>query len=116
MDVYVYFDNSNIVIEAKRLAEERNGQYARQAVRLHFHNLLALASAGRNGKHAVAAGSVPPELRNLWASLQRRGERGEKGEQNVPDILLQKAMLRDALKHTPSVAVLLTGDGPHLKI
>ena len=64
MDVYIYFDNSNIFIEVKRLAEERNGlgHRARQAVRLHFDNLLALASAGRTVKHAVAAGSVPPEL------------------------------------------------------
>ena len=119
MDVYIYFDNSNIFIEAKRLAEERNGlsHCARQAVRLHFDNLLALASAGRTVKHAVAAGSVPPELRNLWARLQRSGveckvfECGDGGEQNVPDVFLQLAMLRDAFKNPPSVAVLLTGDG-----
>ena len=61
MDVYIYFDK---FIEAN-VAEERNGQYARQAVRLHFDYLLALASAGRNVKHAIAAGAVPPELRNL---------------------------------------------------
>ena len=93
MDVYIYLDNSNIFIEAKRLADERNGSShsGRQAVRLHFDNLLALAANGRTVKHAVAAGSLPPELRNLWARLHRSGvdckvfERGDKGEQNVPD-------------------------------
>ena len=116
-DVYIYLDNSNLFIEAKRLAEERNGDVARQAVRLHFDNLLALASAGRTVKHAVAAGSVPPELRHLWARLQCKGvecrvfAHGERGEQNVPDLKLQKAMLRDGLTQAPSVAVLLTGDG-----
>ena len=116
MDVFIYLDNSNIFIEAKRLAEECNGS-GRQAVRLHFDNLLALAANGRTVKHAVAAGSVPPELRNLWARLHRSGvdckvfERGPKGEQNVPDCFLQLAMARNALMNPPGVAVLLTGDG-----
>ena len=117
MDVYIYLDNSNLFIEAKRLAEEKNGEFARQAIRLHFDNFLALASAGRTVRHAVVAGSVPPELRHLWVRLQNKGveckifERGVKGEQNVPDLMLQKAMLRDGLTQAPSVAVLLTGDG-----
>lgn len=62
-----------------------------------------LVVANRTLVRAVAAGSIPPELDNLWQRLRssdvkvklfRRGEGSTRGEQQVPDIMLQNAMLR----------------------
>lgn len=120
--VFVYWDNSNVFVEAQRLAEERDeGPNARYRVRVNFDNLLRLAHAGRPLKKALAAGSVPPEMRHLWNRLENRGvavklyDRGDPGrsEQDMPDRILQLRMLEDALDHTgdPGIATLLTGDG-----
>jgi len=118
--VFVYWDNSNIFVGAKDVAAGREGEAARFRVRVHFGHLLQLARAGRAVEHAVAVGSIPPELRHVWNRLENEGvtvhllERGavHGGEQGV-DQLLQTAMLRDAFDHNgdPGTAVLLTGDG-----
>ena len=120
--VFIYWDNSNIFHEAQRLAEERNGvPGARYRVRIHFDNMLRLAHADRPLHSAVAAGSVPPEMRQLWNRMEGKGvevhlfDRGspERGEQEMPDRILQLRMLEDALDFngTPGIVVLLTGDG-----
>ena len=120
--VFIYWDNSNIFHEAQRLAEERSGgMNARYRVRINFDNLLRLAHADRPLQRAIAAGSVPPELRQLWNRLESNGvevqlfDRGsaERGEQEMPDRLLQLRMLEDALDFNgkPGIVVLLTGDG-----
>jgi len=120
--VFIYWDNSNIYHEAQRLAEESNGTPgARYLIRIHFERVMQLARANRPVAHAVAAGSIPPELRQLWNRLEASGvevnlyDRGDssRGEQQVPDQLLQLRMLRDALRYNgdPGIAVLLTGDG-----
>lgn len=118
--VFVYWDNSNIFISAREVAAQREGEGARVRVRIHFRNLLELARAGRPVKRALAVGSVPPELRHVWNSLENEGvevrllERGSLsgGEQGV-DQLLQTQMLRDGFDFNgePGTAVLLTGDG-----
>ena len=127
--VFVYWDNSNIFHEAQRLAEEREGTPgARYLVRIHFENLLRLAEAGRPLAKAVAAGSIPPEMQQLWNRMENRGvqmrlfDRGEKdrGEQEVPDRWLQLCMLEDALDNLadngdPGIVALLTGDGAGLR-
>lgn len=120
--IFVYWDNSNVFHEAQRLAAEREeGPDARYLVRINFDAMLRLAHAGREVRHAVAVGSVPPEMRQLWNRLESRGmevtlvDRGspERGEQEMPDRILQLRMLEDALDHNgdPGIAVLLTGDG-----
>ena len=120
--VFVYWDNSNIYHEAQRLAEERNGTPgARYLVRIHFDNLLRLAHADRPLQAAVAAGSVPPEMRQLWNRLENQGvevelfDRGsrDRSEQEIPDRWLQLRMLEDAFDYSddPGVVALLTGDG-----
>ena len=120
--VFIYWDNSNIFHEAQRLAGERNeGPDARYRVRINFDALLQLAQAERPLMHAVAAGSVPPEMRHLWNRLENMGvevklfDRGdpERGEQDIPDRVLQLRMLEDALDNNgnPGIVVLLTGDG-----
>lgn len=120
--VFIYWDNSNIFHEAQRLAEEREeGEGARYRVRVNFDNLLRLAHADRRLQKALAAGSVPPEMRQLWNRMENMGvevrlfDRGipGRGEQEIPDRLLQLRMLEDALDYngTPGIVVLLTGDG-----
>ena len=120
--VFIYWDNSNIFHEAQRLAEELDeGPNARYRARIHFDSMLRLAHADRPIERAVAAGSVPPEMRQLWNRLESRGvevslfDRGsqERGEQDTPDRILQLRMLEDALDYNgdPGIVVLLTGDG-----
>lgn len=118
--VFVYWDNSNIFISTKDVAAEMEGEAARFRVRIDFRNLLELARAGREIEHAVAVGSIPPELRHVWNRLENAGvavqllERGAlRGGDHGVDQTLQTAMLRDALDHNrdPGTAVLLTGDG-----
>lgn len=120
--VFVYWDNSNIFVEAQRMAEQVEGTpNARYLVRVHFDNLLRLAHADRHLTRALAAGSIPPEMSNLWNRMEGLGvevnlfDRGirERGEQNTPDQWLQLRMLEDALDHNgdPGVVTLLTGDG-----
>lgn len=72
--VFVYWDNSNIFHEAQRLADEREGTpNARYLVRVHFDNLLQLALAERPLAKAVAAGSIPPEMHQLWNRMENHG-------------------------------------------
>ena len=118
--VFIYWDNSNVFISAREVAAEREGRDARYRVRIDFRNLLTLASAGRPVEHAVAVGSIPPELRHVWNRLEGEGvtvqlfERGAiGGREQAVDHALQTAMLRDGYDHNghPGIAVLLTGDG-----
>ena len=120
--VFIYWDNSNIFHEAQRIAETRSeGSGARYRVRIDFENMYRLAHADRHVQRAVAAGSVPPEMRQLWNRLENRGvevtlfDRGspERGEQEMPDRILQLRMLEDALDYNgdPGIVALLTGDG-----
>ena len=120
--VFIYWDNSNIFHEAQRLAEEREGGHnARYRVRINLENMFRLAHAERHIQKALAAGSVPPEMRQLWNRIEAMGvevqlfDRGipGRGEQEIPDRLLQLRMLEDALDYngTPGIVVLLTGDG-----
>ena len=120
--VFIYWDNSNIFHEAQRFAEERGeGPNARYRVRIHFDSMLRLAHADRPVEKALAVGSVPPELRQVWNRMESNGvevslfDRGapDRGEQEMPDRLLQLRMLEDALDYNgdPGIVVLLTGDG-----
>ena len=120
--VFIYWDNSNIFHEAQRLASERSeGANAHYRVRIDFENMLRLAHADRPIEQALAVGSIPPEMRQLWNRMESSGvevrlfDHGspERGEQEMPDRLLQLRMLEDALDYNgdPAVVVLLTGDG-----
>ena len=120
--VFIYWDNSNIFHEAQRLADERNnGPDARYRVRINFANMLRLAHADRPVERAYAAGSVPPEMRQLWNRLESSGvevnlfDKGNSSarEQERQDLTLQVQMLEDGLDYspTPGIVTLLTGDG-----
>lgn len=113
---FIYWDNSNIFHEAQRFAEDRNESAdARYRVRIHFENMLRLAHADRPLKKALTSGSVPPELRQLWNRTETKGvevKLFDRGEQDMPDRVLQLRMLEDALDFNgnPGIVVLLTGD------
>jgi len=118
--VYLFWDNSNIYISAKMVAEQRDGFTVRGHVRIAFDNLFKLAVAGRPVAKAIAVGSIPPEQQTLWDKLKADTgvqvelyERGEAtGHEQGLDQCLQVHMLRAlADNDTPQIAVLLTGDG-----
>ncbi len=119
--VHLFIDNSNIFISAKDEAHNREGRAARTQIRLHFQSLLDLALAERELGKVFVVGSIPPEQRAMWDSLERATgvkpelyERGgvTGGEQGL-DQCLQVHMLRAMSDHVdePQIVVLMTGDG-----
>ena len=117
--VHIFWDNSNIFIPAKYVANRRDGYMVEHAVRVHFENLYKLAVANREMASGVCVGSVPPELEAVWDRLRSTGidvelyERGaDSGTEQGVDQCLQVHMLRRlADEKERAVAVLLTGDG-----
>ena len=120
--VFIYWDNSNIFHEAQRLAaEQEEGPGARYRVRIHFENMLRLAHADRLLRKARAAGSVPPEMRQLWnrmegmrsgSSLVRpRYARPRRTGYAGSGIAASNAGRRPGFQRRSRIAVLLTGDG-----
>ena len=102
------------------MAIQREGQEATYQLRIDFDKTLKLASADRPIEFAVAVGSVPPQLRQVWNKLERSGvkvelyERGAQTEkEQAVDQALQTHMLRKAIDYNghAGTAVLLTGDG-----
>lgn len=118
--VFLFWDNSNIFIPARYVAQRREGGFAEQYVRIHFRNMYNLAVAGRPVAKAVAVGSIPPEFRELWDRLRKDTgieielyERGRgSGSEQAVDEALQVHMLRTLHDvKSPEIAVLLSGDG-----
>lgn len=115
---FIFFDNSNIFLSGRALAEMREGVFAKGRFRLQLDSLIELAAAGRAIGGAWAVGSTASDRSNpVWETLRDRGvqvevyERGAQtgGEQAV-DQSLQVHLLRVGYQE-PQVAVLLTGDG-----
>ncbi|MBF0318702.1 MAG: NYN domain-containing protein [Nitrospirae bacterium] len=118
--VFIFWDNSNIFISGKMVASEIEGKNAYYQFRLQFDKILELASAGREIEYAIAVGSVPPELRQVWNKMEQLGinvekyERGsDSNKEQAVDQALQVSMLRKAFDYngTPGIVVMLTGDG-----
>ena len=57
--VFVYWDNSNMFIGARAVAEEREGVSTRHRIRISFKGMMRLAHADRPVEKAIAAGSIP---------------------------------------------------------
>ena len=85
--VFIYWDTSNIFISAQEAAAEREGDQVRSRMRIHFRNLLALAHANRPVQHAVAVGSIPPEMRQVWNRLENEGVTVQLLERGATDII-----------------------------
>ena len=117
--VSIFWDNSNMFIPAKYVANRKERGFAEQDIRIHFDKLYDLARGGREVQSAVCVGSVPLDLQSVWRRIEDVGvvvelyERGQDShtEQGI-DSCLQVHMLRAlADVQQPGVAVLLTGDG-----
>ena len=119
-NVLLFIDNSNIYIAGKDVADKRDGPGSRALLRIEFEHLFELALAGRNLAKAFVVGSIPPEEKAIWNSLEEKTgvkpelyERGSVtgGEQGL-DQCLQVHMLRAISDFPePQIAVLMTGDG-----
>jgi len=118
--VLLFIDNSNIYISGKDVTEREEGPGNRNKFRMEFAHLVELALAKRSLLGAYVVGSIPPEDKAVWDSLERSTgikpelfERGSDsgGEQGL-DQCLQVHMLRaiNDFKE-PQVVVLMTGDG-----
>lgn len=115
---YIFFDNSNIFLSGKTIAEMREGIGAKGPFRLQLDRLIELAAAGRPIGGAWASGSTASDRSNpIWKTLHDRGvqvevyERGaQSGGEQAVDQSLQVHMLRLGYQE-PQVAVILTGDG-----
>ena len=121
---YYFTSTGDYSIEAQHIAEDtekdKYGDDVAFRLRLDFRNLIQLFQEDRAIRKAVVAGSVPPEMKDVWKQLEREGIRTEiidksqtgGAEHNLPDMTLQWEMLHDAITETPcGTAVLLTGDG-----
>jgi hypothetical protein len=118
--VYVFWDNSNVFIGAKKDFYAAHKKTFPRNARLDFENLFKLAHANRPVAGGFCAGSVPPELRAVWSNLEKKTgvklelfERGkDSGKEQGVDQALQVRMLRVMADEAyPQIAVLLTGDG-----
>jgi hypothetical protein len=118
--VLLFIDNSNIYISGKDVAERVDGAAHRHSFRMEFAHLVQLALANRKLLGAYVVGSIPPEDKAIWESLERKTgikpelyERGVAtgGEQGL-DQCLQVHMLRAINDFPePQIVVLMTGDG-----
>ena len=115
----VFWDASNIYVTAKQVAKAREGSEFGRDLRIHFHTLWELATAGRT---VVAGACVGSQARGGQTGLRERlgatvdcveiYERGDAtATEQAVDQALQVHMLRALADLPPSVAVLLTGDG-----
>ena len=125
-EVFLYWDDSNLIPEARRRAEELPDRPdARCRVRVDYDRLLLVAQADRPLVRVAAAGPPAPEWRRLGNRLENAGvevrrevARSDRGAAvrsggEEPALFLALRMLEDALDRgaDPGIAVLLTGDG-----
>ena len=115
--VHIFWDNSNVFIGARDAAEKRGEGLRRSDVRIDFEVLFRLAAAGRTVAQAVAVGSIPPGMMDVWRRLEAAGVRVElqergaySGTEQAVDEALRLRMMHTIFEYEPSVCVLLTGD------
>ena len=84
-----------------RTPKDKYGDDVAFRLRLDFRNLIRLIQDDRRFVKAVAAGSVPPEMTDVWKQLEREGnqteiiDRSKTGgaEHGLPDVKPQWEML-----------------------
>jgi hypothetical protein len=121
--VHIFWDNSNLFARMQETCDDRDGGGLepghRLDARINFRAMFEFARAGRTVEKAVAAGSIPPDLKALWVRLGKVGmivdlqERGaQSGKEIAVDEALELEMLKSVLdRDKPAVAVLVSGDG-----
>jgi hypothetical protein len=115
--VNLYVDNSNLFIEAQRIAG-KIGENP-QGCRIYFKNFIDLALKGRAVKEVVWGGSIPPARDTVWDHLRVKGvepeliPRASSGDNETVDHIIQLRMHRHARKYKaePGTMIVGTGDG-----
>jgi uncharacterized LabA/DUF88 family protein len=130
---YVYVDNSNLFIEARRVSAVSKGmaqniieamQYGilDHTYTIDFGKLHQFVAGHDNTKIARAAlfGSRPPPNDSIWTFAQRAGfevvltDRNVKNKEKKVDTGITTAMVKDGYKHVDpkkDVITLVAGDG-----
>lgn len=122
MDVYLFWDNSNIWLVGDKVCASREPG-SQGAFRIQFDNLFDFAVDNRKVASGFVGGSVPPRSDPLWTHLEALGVRLEKqergsltGKEIAVDEAIQLAMTHAILDApAPGTMVLLTGDGAGYK-
>lgn len=121
--VCAFIDNSNVFIEAKRIARVHYAYDPDQIFRLRvdYGKLLDVAREGRDIGATVLVGSRPPQADSLWMRLEGMGvevrifDRSvHTGREKGVDAELVNA-IRDVMEEnsTPGIIALLAGDGDY---
>ncbi|HEY9707856.1 MAG TPA: NYN domain-containing protein [Oculatellaceae cyanobacterium] len=133
MSNFVYVDNSNVFIEAKRVSavqkgsalnifDAMNNRILDNTYRLDFGKLHSFTAGNEPSKiaRAVLFGSRPPANDSLWGIAERAGfetiivDRNAANREKKVDTGIVSQMMRDAYKrmnHEEDLITLVAGDG-----
>lgn len=119
--VWIYVDDSNIWIEAKKLASKKKGFKTPEdhRVRIEIGVLTDVVAAGRRVAQGFLYGSEPPAIDSVWKKIQQKGwcvdkkKKSHKGKEKMVDAQLvadvtEKACTTPEEKRT--TIILITGD------
>ena len=123
--LYLFIDNSNLFIEAQRVARE-SYYYDDPLVmrmRISYGGLLEAIRSGRNLSEAVLVGSRPPQNDGLWDKLRQLSisprifERNYSNREKSVDAELTNAV-RDTLEDADEkgVIALVAGDRDYIPV
>ena len=124
--VYVFIDNSNLWINAKRVAKpSRMVTKEDHRVRIEFGKLTEYVSRGREIRKVFVCGSRPPPADSVWDKMREHGcdvdvkERSSRtGKEKGIDSQIGVGMLDVFFKQEPETIVLISGDAdmlPHIE-
>ena len=123
--LHLFIDNSNLFIEAQRVAREKfyYDDALVMRMRVSYGGLLEKIRSKRNLNEAVLVGSRPPQNDGLWDQLRKLGisprifERNYSNREKSVDAELTNA-LRDTLEDSPEVGViaLVAGDRDYIPV
>lgn len=117
--IYVYMDNSNVWIEAKKLKGQLKGKEDRQ-IRVDVGKLLKIIAKDRIVAKAVLYGSEPPAADTVWKSIKEKGWEVKVRKRNPTtnkekgvDSELVVDVCRTIFKNSPEnkTIVFISGDG-----
>ena len=123
--VHLFIDNSNLFIEAQRVAREKF-YYDDPLVlrmRVSYGNLLEKVRSKRKLNEAVLVGSRPPQNDGLWGTLRQVGisprifERNFSNREKSVDAELTNAV-RDTLEDSNEIGIiaLVAGDRDYIPV
>lgn len=123
--VYVFIDNSNLWINAKRVAKQASCMTVAikedHRIRIEFGKLTEYVSRGREIRKVFVCGSRPPPADSVWDKMRKHGcdvvvkERSSRtGKEKGIDSQIIVGMLDVFYKQEPETIVLISGDADML--